>query len=95
MTDNRVVVAAKDANTGTPHQPTEGAMSEDRFRYVEAEPPLRGEERKRDYQRQYQKWYVAANREQVSWYQREYHKDRASSRRARQLAVAREYGATL
>ena len=100
-------------------------MSEDRFRYVEQEPPLRGEERKRDYNRQYSQWryhtkpggseYVKATtrwhaqnnpvyqlRHKLAQMERtrsgehaEYQRRRAAEKRARQLAVAREYGASL
>lgn len=101
----------------------------DRFVYVEQEPPLTGEERRRDYGRQYCRWRYHANpelRERVKattrWHYRnnpvyretnklrnklaqmertasgesaEYQRRRADEKRARQLAVAREYGASL
>lgn len=104
-------------------------MSEDRFRYVEQEPPLTGEERRRDYGRQYNRWKYHTDpetRERAKATQRwhyhnnpvyramvkiraklaqiervasgeaaEYERKRRAARRARQLAVAREYGATL
>ncbi len=97
------------------------------FVYVEADPPLKGLERKRDYRRQYMAFWLDADpsrRERQRSYGRErfatdpeFRKRQAErckawkaahpeanrehkrayhrARKARQLAVAREYGATL
>lgn len=65
-------------------------MNEDRFVYVEATPPLSGKERQRDYKRQHHAWRYTSDAAY-----REYKLDWRARRRARVLAVAREYGATL
>lgn len=64
------------------------------FVYQEQEPPLRGEARKRDYHRQYEQWRRATQPD-VAKYHREATRRWHQDRRARQLAVAREYGAEL
>ena len=86
-------------------------MDEDRFVYVESDPPLSGKARQNHYMSQYMKWYAATNPDyrarmkiwraerkasgETQRYQREYYQKRKAEKRARMLAVAREYGATL
>lgn len=69
-------------------------MNEDRFVYVEQDPPVWGEERKRDYKRQYQAWHYKNDPH--------FREDAIAAviasvarKRQRILAVARQYGATL
>ena len=86
-------------------------MNEDRFVYVESDPPLKGEERRKDRCRQRMNWLYHNNavyraamkmRSKLGQMERiasgesaEYQRRRKAEKRARMLAVAREYGATL
>ncbi len=78
-------------------------MDEDRFVYIEQDPPLTGKERRADYCRQYMRWRYAtdadfrAGQKLTAKTQRDagYFRDYAARKRARMLAGAREYGATL
>ena len=81
------------------------------FVYQESDPPLTGEDRKRDMEKQRMKWrwdndpafrsardlYMAAYHAKrvAAGVHAEYQRRRAAEKRARQLAVAREYGAEL
>lgn len=104
-------MAAKDANTGTTPALEGSAVDEDRFQYTEQDPPLTGKERQKDINRQRALWryyadpvYRAATelRSKLQTAERvasgeaaEYQRNRRARKRARMLAVAREYGATL